>query len=350
MLVTPLVQSGYVDRCKPLRCRAVADLAVAVEAPALGAAAGRHAHRCDAGRRRWRPRRWSVRSPGPASGACAIELSPSCPLPLLPPARTLRRPRSRTCDRRRRWSPRRRARKRADVDGRQTAGTACRRRAVRRCCRPSTSRRPPRPRSCDLLPAATDIAPPLSPLGVAATIALRTLPSPSCPNALPPQQRTPPPTVSAHVCVPPPATAAKAANPETSAARGRCVTVLSPELAIAVESPARESSAHPRARVQAAGADERCTAHAGHVDGSQPRRRHRSIADLAVGVVAPALQPFRGLSVAHVWPLPAVIAGNAACETADGDRRQSLRRRVVAELAVGVPAPALDAAAASAHV
>ena len=82
-----------------------------------------------------------------------------------------------------------------------------------------------------------------------------------------------------------------------------------------------------------------------HGNGSESRDDERAVAQLPVLVEAPALQRPSPAVRAHECDEPATIARDAARQADDVDGRQALGLRVVAELAVGVEAPALDAAA-----
>ena len=129
--------------------------------------------------------------------------------------------------------------------------------------------------------------------------------------------------------------------------------------------PARcRARAHRRGRVADVAAlddDVECRADgdrvaAVHARDREPRRRpddedarrerpraHRAVAELAFVVLAPAHHADLGDHRARV-----ILAGrdrrHAAREAAHVDRRRTLRRRAVAELAAGVESPALDAA------
>src|SRR5437016_3443811 len=129
--------------------------------------------------------------------------------------------------------------------------------------------------------------------------------------------------------------------------RGRAVG-LRPvaERAVVIVAPALDpASARERAGVGAAGGDGGDAAgKPGGGDGGQAGAGRR-VAELAVVVVAPALDP------ACARERTAVVdargdGGDAACKPGDVDRSESGARRPVTELAVVVVSPALDPACA----
>src|SRR5439155_1061441 len=118
------------------------------------------------------------------------------------------------------------------------------------------------------------------------------------------------------------------------------------ELAVGVEAPALDpAGARQRAGVVGAGCDGRDAAcKPGNVDRGRAVGL-RPVAELAVGIVAPPLDPACARERAG-----AVAAGgnggDAACKTNDVDRGRAAGCPPVAELAAAVVAPALDPACA----
>src|SRR5205823_1314653 len=119
-----------------------------------------------------------------------------------------------------------------------------------------------------------------------------------------------------------------------------------PELAVAVEAPALDPArARERATVITVGGDR---AHAARKAGDGDRgvaAGCRPVPELAARVTTPALDPARARERATL------SAGggdrdHAAGKAGDGDRGQPVGRRSIPELAVLVPAPALDRARA----
>src|SRR5207245_2489860 len=114
------------------------------------------------------------------------------------------------------------------------------------------------------------------------------------------------------------------------------------ERAVVVVAPALDrTGGEQRARMVEAGADRGDPA-AQAADGDRRRAdRRRPFAELAVVVVAPALDRAAGEQCAGVVAA-GPDRGDPAAQAADGDRRGAARPRPVAELAVEVLAPALD--------